>query len=130
MSTFEAKPSRRRGSSLPSAEEQCIFCRIVRGEAPADVVNRTDGFLAVRDINPKADVHLLVLPERHIETFRDISELSPGEAKRFLDFSAETARLVGLDEYRLMMFVGAGAGQSVFHVHLHLLGGEFRGLPA
>ena len=102
----------------------------MRGEAPSDIVNRTDGFVAVRDINPKADVHLLVLPERHIETFRDISELSPGEAKRWLDFTAETARLVGLDEYRLMMFVGAGAGQSVFHVHMHLLGGQFRGLPA
>ena len=122
-------PCRRRGFSLPSSEA-CIFCRIVRGEAPSDIVSRTDGFVAVRDINPKADVHLLVLPERHIETFRDISELSPGEAKRWLDFTAETARLVGLDEYRLMMFVGAGAGQSVFHVHMHLLGGQFRGLPA
>jgi histidine triad (HIT) family protein len=102
----------------------------VRGEAPADVVNRTAGFLAVRDINPKADVHLLVMPEQHIETFRDISELSPDEAKRFLEFTADTARAAGLEEYRLMMFVGAGAGQSVFHVHMHLLGGQFRGLPA
>jgi histidine triad (HIT) family protein len=102
----------------------------VRGEAPADVVNRTDGFLAVRDINPKADVHLLVMPEQHIETFRDISELPSADAKRFLDFTAETARLAGLEEYRLMMFVGAGAGQTVFHLHMHLLGGQFRGLPA
>jgi histidine triad (HIT) family protein len=75
-------------------------------------------------------VHLLILPEQHIETFRDISELPPVEAKRYLDFTAETARLVELDEYRLMMFVGAGAGQTVFHVHMHLLGGHFRGLPA
>jgi len=108
----------------------CVFCRIARGEVPSDVVNRTDGFLAIRDINPKADVHLLVMPERHIETFRDISELSADEAKRLLDFTAETARAEGLEEYRLMTFVGAGAGQTVFHLHMHLLGGRFRGLPA
>ena len=94
------------------------------------MVNRADGFLAIRDINPKADVHLLVIPERHIETFREISELSAAEAKRLLDFTAETARMAGLEEYRLMMFVGEGAGQTVFHIHFHLLGGRFRGLPA
>jgi histidine triad (HIT) family protein len=110
--------------------DRCIFCRIVAGEAPAETVNRGDGFLAIRDINPKADVHVLVLPEQHIETFRDISALPPDQAKRFLDFTAETASMLGLEEYRLMMFVGEGAGQTVFHVHMHLLGGRFRGLPA
>ena len=108
----------------------CIFCRIVRGEAPATIVNRTDGFLAIEDINPKADVHLLVLSQRHVETFRDIDQFPPGEAKQMLDFVAATARSAGLDEYRLMIFVGPGAGQTVFHLHWHLLGGRFRGLPA
>ena len=107
----------------------CIFCKIVAGELPATVVNRTDGFLAIEDINPKADVHLLVIPERHLETFRDIGELSEAEAKRMLDFVAETARQAGIDEYRLMVFCGAGAGQTVFHLHWHVLGGTFRGLP-
>ena len=107
----------------------CIFCKIVAGELPATVVNRTDGFLAIEDINPKADVHLLVIPERHLETFRDIGELSEAEAKRMLDFVAETARQAGIDEYRLMIFCGAGAGQTVFHLHWHVLGGTFRGLP-
>ena len=55
--------------------EDCIFCKIHRGELPATVVNLTDGLLAIEDINPKADVHVLVVPERHIETFRDIGEL-------------------------------------------------------
>jgi histidine triad (HIT) family protein len=108
----------------------CIFCKIVRGELPATVVNRAEGFLAIEDINPKADVHVLVIPERHIDTFRDIGELSEGEAKRMLDFVAETAKAAGLEEYRLMIFCGAGAGQTVFHLHWHVLGGRFRGLPA
>jgi histidine triad (HIT) family protein len=107
----------------------CIFCRIHRGELPATVVNRGDGLLAIEDINPKAEVHLLVIPERHIETFRDIGQLSADEAKRTLDFVAETAKAAGLDEYRVMIFCGAGAGQTVFHLHWHVLGGTFRGMP-
>jgi histidine triad (HIT) family protein len=93
------------------------------------VVNRTEGFVAIEDIAPKADVHLLVIPERHLETFRDVSVMGEEEAKRMVDFVAETARAAGLGEYRLMVFVGAGAGQTVFHLHWHLLGGTFRGLP-
>jgi histidine triad (HIT) family protein len=107
----------------------CIFCAIVRGDAPATVVNRADGFVAIEDINAKADVHLLVIPERHLETFRDIGELTVEESKRMLEFVAETAKAAGLDEYRLMIFCGAGAGQTVFHLHWHVLGGAFRGLP-
>ncbi len=108
----------------------CIFCKIHRGELPATVVNRAEGLLAIEDINPKADVHLLVIPERHLETFRDIGELPAEEAKRMLDFVAETAKAAGLDEYRLMVFCGAGAGQTVFHLHWHVLGGTLRGVPA
>jgi histidine triad (HIT) family protein len=108
----------------------CIFCKIHRGELPATVVNQGDGLLAIEDINPKADVHLLVIPERHIETYRDIGVLAPDEAKAMLDFVAETAKRAGLEEYRLMMFCGPGAGQTVFHLHWHILGGSFRGLPA
>ena len=107
----------------------CIFCQIVRGELPATVVNRAEGFIAIEDINPKADVHLLIIPEHHLDTFRDIGELSEGEAKEMLDFVADTAKRAGLDEYRLMIFCGAGAGQTVFHLHWHILGGEIRGLP-
>jgi histidine triad (HIT) family protein len=112
------------------SQPECIFCRIHRGELAATVVHRADGLLAIEDINPKADVHVLVIPERHVETFRDVGELSEGEAKRMLDFVAETARKIGLEEYRLMVFCGAGAGQTVFHLHLHILGGQMRALPA
>ncbi len=74
-------------------------------------------------------MHLLVLPERHLDTFRDVAELPPDEAKRMLDFVAETAKKTGLDEYRLMIFVGPGAGQTVFHLHWHVLGGAVQGMP-
>ena len=92
-------------------------------------MNRTDGLIAIEDIAPKADTHLLVIPERHLESFREIAELSADETKRMVDFVAETAKASGLDEYRLMVFVGAGAGQTVFHLHWHILGGRFRGMP-
>jgi histidine triad (HIT) family protein len=108
----------------------CIFCKIHRGELPATVVNRAEGLLAIEDINPKADVHLLVIPDRHIETFRDISELSADEAKRMLDFVAEVARGAGLEDYRVLVNVGPGGGQTIFHLHWHVLGGRISGLPA
>ena len=111
-------------------EGDCLFCKIVRGELPAKVVTRTDGFVVIEDIAPKADVHLLVIPERHLETFRDVSVMGEEEAKRMVEFVAETAKAAGLDEYRLMIFVGAGAGQTVFHLHWHILGGRFHGMPA
>jgi histidine triad (HIT) family protein len=110
--------------------DDCIFCKIVAGELPSTVVNRRDGFIAIEDNNPKADTHVLVIPERHIETFRDIGQIPAEEAKAMLDFVAETAKTVGLDEYRIMIFVGAGAGQTVFHLHWHILGGRIRGTPA
>ncbi len=91
---------------------------------------RTDGFVAIEDINPRADVHVLVIPEHHLDTFRDVSLMDAQETKRMVDFVAETAKAAGLDEYRVMVFVGAGAGQTVFHLHWHVLGGGLRGLPA
>ena len=90
-------------------------------------MHAADGFVAIRDIAPKADTHLLVLPERHVSSFREISEFPPEEAKRMLEFVAETARKVGLDDYQVVVNVGEGAGQTVFHLHWHVLGGQVRG---
>jgi len=111
------------------SEPDCIFCKIVAGELPATVVNRTDGFVAIEDIAPKADVHLLVIPERHFADFREIGVLSADESKRMLEFVAETAKGAGLEEYRVINFCGPGAGQTVFHLHWHVLGGTIRGMP-
>jgi len=116
-------PCRWRGSSL---REDCLFCRLVR---EGDHVRAGDGFVAIRDINPKADIHLLVIPERHIDSFRDVGELSADEAKRMLEFVAETAREAGLEDYRVVVNVGEGGGQTIFHLHWHILGGRIRGMP-
>jgi histidine triad (HIT) family protein len=115
--------SRRRGFSLP---KDCLFCRIVE---EGDHVRKADGFVAIKDINPRADVHLLVLPERHVDSFRDVGELDADESKRMLEFVAETAREAGLQDYRVIVNVGPGAGQTIFHLHWHVLGGHTTGLP-
>jgi histidine triad (HIT) family protein len=86
-------------------------------------VAETDGFVAIRDVNPQAETHLLVLPERHVESFREIAQFTPDEDKRMLDFIAEVAAQQGLTDYRVVVNVGAGAGQTVFHLHWHILGG-------
>ena len=95
-----------------------------------DHVRKGDGFVAVRDINPRADTHLLVIPERHVPTFREICEFPPDEAKRMLDFVRDTARDAGLEDYRVVVNVGEGGGQTIFHLHWHVLGGRVQGLPA
>jgi histidine triad (HIT) family protein len=99
---------------------ECLFCQLVAEE---DHVHKAEGFVAIRDLNPKAKVHLLVLPERHVETFRDVGEFPEGEAKRMLEFVADTARSAGLEDYRVIVNVGAGGGQTIFHLHWHVLGG-------
>jgi histidine triad (HIT) family protein len=106
--------------------DDCLFCGLVR---EGDHVASTDGFVAIRDINPKAETHLLVLPERHVDTFKDIAAFPPDEAKRMLDFVAETAREAGLEDYRVLVNVGPRAGQMVFHLHWHVLGGRIKGMP-
>jgi histidine triad (HIT) family protein len=71
-----------------------------------------------------------VLPERHVPSFREIGEFPAGESKRMLEFVAQTARDAGLDDYRVVVNVGEGGGQTIFHLHWHILGGRMRGLPA
>jgi histidine triad (HIT) family protein len=93
-------------------------------------VRKADGFVAIEDINPRADVHLLVLPERHVASFREVREFEAAEAKRMLEFVADTASEAGLDDYRVVVNVGKGAGQMIFHLHWHVLGGQIAGMPA
>jgi histidine triad (HIT) family protein len=105
---------------LPSPPE-CLFCRLA---AEGDHVHAADGFVAIRDIEPLAETHLLVLPRRHVDTFRDVAAFPPEEAARMLAFVAETAERAGLEDYRVLVNVGAGAGQTIFHLHWHVLGGR------
>jgi histidine triad (HIT) family protein len=102
-------------------QPDCLFCTLFR---EGDHVATAEGLVAIRDINPQAATHLLVIPERHIDTFRDIAEFSAVEDKRMLDFVAEVAATEGLTDYRVIVNVGAGGGQTIFHLHWHVLGGE------
>ena len=109
---------------MPSPHEDCLFCRLV-GEG--EHVHAADGFVAIRDIDPLAETHLLVLPARHVDTFKEVGEFPDDEAAAMLRFVAETARAVGLEDYRVLVNVGAGAGQTIFHLHWHVLGGPVDG---
>jgi histidine triad (HIT) family protein len=104
--------------------DDCLFCRLYR---EVDHVRKGDGFVAIRDVAPQAPTHLLVIPERHVDTFRDISDLGADEAKGLLVFVADTAREAGLEDYRVVVNVGPGGGQTVFHLHVHVLGGREMG---
>jgi histidine triad (HIT) family protein len=104
---------------LAGPHDDCLFCKLYRD---GDHVAETRGFVAIRDINPQAPVHLLVIPEQHLDTFRDIGEMDAGDAKRMLGFVAEVAQEAGLDDYRVQVNVGPTAGQTIFHLHWHILG--------
>jgi histidine triad (HIT) family protein len=102
----------------------CLFCKLAR---EGDHVRKADGFVAIQDIAPKAPTHLLVFPERHLDSFRDVGDLEADEAAALLRFVADTAREAGLEDYRVVVNVGPGAGQTVFHLHWHILGGKALG---
>jgi histidine triad (HIT) family protein len=110
----------------------CLFCRIVAGQIPAKVVRRNADAVAFQDINPQAPVHVLVIPTTHIAAVRAASG-AEGEAvlARSLAFAAEVASELGLDKggYRIVANTGPDAGQSVDHLHFHVLGGRKLGWP-
>jgi histidine triad (HIT) family protein len=107
-------------------EQSCLFCKIVAGEIPAEVVHTDDQTVAFRDINPQAPTHVLVIPREHIASLNEAGQ--PDEAKlgQLLLTAARVARAEGLAEggYRTVINTGAGAGQSVFHIHAHVIGGR------
>ena len=106
--------------------EDCVFCRIVAGEIGADVVYSDDQLLAFRDIDPKAPVHILIIPKKHIETLFDLEDADSGTMGRIVGCAGELAREEGLMEsgFRLVANCGDQAGQSVPHIHFHLMGGR------
>ena len=104
---------------------ECLFCRISSGEIPADIVARTEDFVAFRDIAPKAPIHILVIPTHHVSSVAAVEELTDVERAEMLTFAARVAEDQGLSQmgYRLVTNHGADARQSVFHLHWHILGG-------
>lgn len=107
-------------------EVSCIFCRIVAGEIPATIVHRDDQVTAFRDINPQAPLHVLVVPNRHIPAVGALTEEDEALVGRVVRTAAVLAASEGVADrgYRLVLNSGPDAGQSVDHLHLHLLGGR------
>jgi histidine triad (HIT) family protein len=105
--------------------DACLFCAIVRGDIPSEVVHRADGFVAFRDIAPKAPIHVLVIPERHVSSLSEVGGLTVEERSQMLMFIAEVAAREGLgvSGYRVTTNHGPDALQSVFHLHWHVMGG-------
>jgi histidine triad (HIT) family protein len=103
----------------------CIFCKIGAGEIPSDRVYEDDDVVAFRDIEPQAPVHLLVIPKRHVASLSDATDDDRELLGRLLAKIPELAEAEGVgDAYRVVNNRGAGAGQSVFHIHFHVLGGR------
>ena len=110
-------------------DNDCLFCRIVAGEIPATVVHETDTTLAFRDIDPKAPVHVLVIPKEHHRDVVALAQADPKLAADVLAAAAAVAEAEGLtgDGFRLIFNTGAHGGQEVFHVHAHIVGGRHLG---
>jgi histidine triad (HIT) family protein len=113
------------------SKPDCLFCRIASGEIPADVVLSDPDVLAFRDISPQAPTHILIIPRKHIAS---VSELEPEDGEligKLFIVARDLARQEGISEggYRMVVNAGADAGQTVFHIHLHLLGGRGLGWP-
>jgi histidine triad (HIT) family protein len=104
--------------------DQCLFCRIVRREIPAGIVHETEDVIAFRDINPQAPVHVLIIPKTHVHSLDRATDANM--LGKMSLAAAEIARSKGIaeDGYRTVMNTNAGAGQTVFHLHMHLLGGR------
>lgn len=111
--------------------DDCLFCKILRGDIPADIVHESDAAIAFRDVNPQAPTHVLIIPRKHVATINELhADDSALVGELFL-----AAKLVAKDEgiaedgYRVAMNCNEAAGQTVFHLHLHLLGGRQMGWP-
>jgi histidine triad (HIT) family protein len=111
--------------------DDCLFCKILAGEIPADIVFESDSVIGFRDISPQAPTHVLVIPRRHISTINDLEEGDRELVGELYLAAKQIASDEGLSEagYRVVMNCNEGAGQSVFHIHLHLLGGRGLGWP-
>jgi histidine triad (HIT) family protein len=107
-------------------QADCLFCKIVEGSIPATVVRETETTVAFRDINPQAPTHVLVIPKAH---YKDAATLAAADPQLTADVLRETAEVAAEDKvdatgYRVVFNTGAGAGQTVFHAHAHVLGGR------
>lgn len=106
------------------AQDDCLFCKIVAGDVPATVVRETETTVAFRDINPQAPTHVLVIPKAHYPDAASLAAAEPAIAADVLREAGEVAAQEKAESYRIVFNTGAGAGQTVFHTHAHVLGGR------
>lgn len=106
-------------------DANCLFCKIIEGDIPADIIYRNENVVGFRDILPQAPTHVLLVPTIHVENAAALSKISPVVTAALFTAADEIADSEGLDGYRVVFNTGASVGQSVFHAHLHLLGGRF-----
>jgi histidine triad (HIT) family protein len=106
--------------------DNCVFCKIAKGEIPSQFVYEDDQIVAFRDINPAAPTHILIIPREHVVNIAALTEEHEALAGRLILAAGKIARQVGIDSsgYRVISNIGSDGGQSVFHLHLHLLGGR------
>ncbi|HEY2375091.1 MAG TPA: histidine triad nucleotide-binding protein [Gemmatimonadaceae bacterium] len=109
--------------------DNCLFCRIVRKEIPAKIVAETEDCVAFRDVNPQAPVHILVVPRVHVPSVKEVTD--PLLVGKLTDLAKDLAQREGVadDGYRLVINTNSDAGQTVFHLHVHLLGGRHMTWP-
>jgi histidine triad (HIT) family protein len=105
-------------------QADCLFCRIAAREIPAEVVFENETVLVFRDINPKAPTHVLAIPRRHLDSVADLTDADGDLLAALFGAMRRVAEEAGLRGYRILSNVGAESGQSVFHLHFHLLGGR------
>ena len=113
----------------PSYQADCVFCRIAAGEIPSDQVFQDKTLIVFRDINPRAPTHVLAIPRRHIASVADLTDADGDLLAALFSALRHVAEQAGLTGYRIVTNVGADSGQSVFHLHFHLLGGRSMGWP-
>ena len=113
------------------SEPDCLFCRIIAREIPAQFIKEDERAVVISDINPQAPTHLLVIPREHLDSLDDASQRDEALLGHLLRVGAQVANAAGLAEggYRTVINTGAGAGQSVFHLHVHVLGGRSLNWP-
>lgn len=111
--------------NAPEPAQDCLFCKIVAGDIPAQIVRTSEHSVAFRDVNPQAPTHVLVVPKQHFANAAAVAQGAPEVTADLITTARDVAEADGLDNgYRLVFNTGADAGQTVFHVHLHLLGGR------
>jgi histidine triad (HIT) family protein len=116
---------------VQTVADDCLFCKIVAGEIPADIVAESDTSIAFRDVNPQAPVHVLVIPRDHLANVAEVAAAGDVDVAGLFRLAAEVAETEGIAAggYRLVANTGAEAHQTVFHAHVHVLGGRTKGWP-